>query len=430
VSLTLTHCVAALCRILTLSVLLLVSCRQGADWTVSDPCEGVTCSGSGTCAVLARDPYCLCDAGFHPSYLACLENDPLSPCRGITCNDRGICLLASHERPYCECDEGFSQPEESDLICISFPCYECTVRAETRCSDQIVEQCGFNDSGCLAWQDMEDCSDGDRQCREMGGAASCCRPAVTTGTFSLPAHTVYVTWEFESGGMSELRAQVEIQTDPGTEVGLTFSPCSATIDDSHFYFAVQTDLHDPETGGIGKGILFSRYGSMDPADARPALSGFAVSSAESDFVGVRLPFEWGAHGYIMQLARAEADGDADWFDLTITRVADGVETYAGSLRFPRRAPAVPAALTGGMITFVEIYGNATDYSDVPQWIVGMMAEGDGGPAVQASFEYPAFPAAEFPNADCYYDPGLDLVFLRTGGDTERCHEPGRLFLRE
>jgi len=413
-----------------LTMLLAQACRQGPDWTVTDPCEGVTCSGSGTCAVLAGDPYCICDTGTHPSYLACLENDPLSPCRGIGCNDRGICLLASHERPYCECDEGFSNPEESDLLCLSFPCYDCTERGETRCSDQTVEQCGPDDSGCLVWQELLDCSDEGSTCREMGGAAGCCRPAVSTGTFSLPAHTVYVNWEFESGSLSEMEARVEIQTDPGTEVGITFSPCSAFIDGSQFYFAVQTDLEHPETGSVGKGILFSRFGTSDEADARPAATGFAASSTETNFVGVRLPFAWGAHLYGMRLARGEADGDADWFDLTITRVADGVETYAGSLRFPRRTPAVPASMSNSTIAFVEIYSNATVYGDVPQWVVGMMAEGNGQPAVRAVSESPAFPAAEFPNDDCYYDAGLDLVFMRTGGDTERCHEPGELFVRQ
>jgi hypothetical protein len=421
--------ISAVCRVCLLPALLL-SCRQGPDWRASDPCEGVTCSGAGTCAVLAGDPYCLCDAGTHPSYLACLENDPLSPCLGITCNDRGICLLASHDRPYCECDEGFSSPEQSDLICISFPCYECTVRGETRCSGQVVEQCGYDGSGCLVWQQQEDCAEGGGQCREMGGAASCCRPAVTEGTFSLPAHTVYVRWEFENGSMSGLRAEIEIQTDPGADVGLTFSPCSAAIDGSQFYFALQTDLHDPEAGSVGKGILFTRIGSADPADARPAAAGFAVSSPEANYVGVRLPFPWGAHIYAMQLQRAETDEGADWFDLTVTRVADGVETHAGGLRFPRRAPAIPASVAGSMTSFIEIYSNATDYGDVPRWIIAVAAEGDGRPAAQASCEYPAYPAAEFPNADCYYDQDLDLVFLRTGGDVERCHEPGLLFVRE
>jgi hypothetical protein len=395
--------------------MLLPSCRQGPDWTVSDPCEGVTCSSSGTCVVLAGDPYCICDAGTHPSYLACLENDPLSPCRGITCNDRGICLLATHERPFC----------------ISFPCYECTVRGETRCSDRIVEQCGADDAGCLVWLEQEDCSETGAQCREMGGAASCCRPAETTGTFSLPAHTVYVTWEFEGGSLSRVRAELEIQSDPGTEVGLTFSPCSATIDGSQFYFAIQTDLHDPEAGSVGKGVLFSRFGSADPADARPAATGFDVSSTETDFVGVRLPYDWGAQIYVMELQRAEADEGGDWFDLKITSVADGVsvETYAGGLRFARQAPAIPASMGGTMTSFIEIYSNATDYGDVPQWILGMMAEGNGQSAIRAAFDYPAYPADEFPNADCYYDRDLDLVFLRVGGDTERCHEPGELFIR-
>ena len=40
----------------------------------SDPCAGVTCSGHGECAVVDREPQCLCDTGYHAEGLECVED--------------------------------------------------------------------------------------------------------------------------------------------------------------------------------------------------------------------------------------------------------------------------------------------------------------------------------------------------------------------
>ncbi|MBN1771347.1 MAG: hypothetical protein JXB32_08810, partial [Deltaproteobacteria bacterium] len=43
--------------------------------TTVDPCEGIDCSGHGTCAVTGGDTaVCLCDAGYHAEGTTCVAN--------------------------------------------------------------------------------------------------------------------------------------------------------------------------------------------------------------------------------------------------------------------------------------------------------------------------------------------------------------------
>jgi len=50
-----------------LGVLLLLFSRCSNTGVVrdGDPCEGQTCSGHGTCAVIGGAPLCVCDEGYH-----------------------------------------------------------------------------------------------------------------------------------------------------------------------------------------------------------------------------------------------------------------------------------------------------------------------------------------------------------------------------
>jgi hypothetical protein len=251
---------------------------------------------------------------------------------------------------------------------------------------------------------------------------------VPSGTFSLPAHTSYVHWTLSSGGVAELRFTLKIHNDPGTAVGLYFAPLSGKIDGTTFYFGVQTKLNKPGTGSVGKGLLFSHWGSFDAADTRAAPGGFIeLGTHEGTFIGVRLPYAWKAGSYELLLQRAEQSGDGDWFDVNVTDLASGTKTYVGGLRFARADPTRPATIQPAGIAFTEVYQAATDYAQVPQWRLGVKALADGAPALSATSEYPAFPYAEYPNTDVFYQAATGLIQLTFGGQTPRCHPAGLLF---
>lgn len=263
-----------------------------------------------------------------------------------------------------------------------------------------------------------------RQC--IDGA--CCTPPVASGAFQLPAHTSYVHWWFGPGRLASLEFVVRIEDDPRTQVGLYFSPVNTHVDFTPLYLGIQTNLLMPGVGFVGKGFLFSRWDSLDPADARVAPGGFTeIGTHEGEFIGVRLPYDWTAGEYILRLERKEASGDGDWFDLSVTSVATGVQTFAGGLRFPRKAPGVPGSLDPAVTTFTEVYSGVSDYSEVPAWGLRIRATGDGAPPSRATSEYPAVPYAEYPNTDVLYDSETGEVRMRFGGMTPRCTPPGRLF---
>jgi hypothetical protein len=275
-----------------------------------------------------------------------------------------------------------------------------------RCDGETIQACTPDGGGCASWTDVVTCSGELGACNDLHGWVLCCPPPVAEG------------------------ADIRMENDPGDTVGLYLSPMNGTIDGTTFYLGIQTNLLVTDGGWIGNGVLFSRWDSQDPADIRTAPGGYAeVGSHEGLFISTRIAYPWTAGSYRMRLQRAEPGGDGDWFDLHVVDVATGVETFAGGLRFSRQDPAVPASIASSHTTFTEVYYNATDYSQVPLWTIAMMAYADGVLASSASSEYPAWPTAEFPNADCWYDESADLVHLHFGDGVSRCNPPGTLFRR-
>ncbi|MGM0556965.1 MAG: putative metal-binding motif-containing protein [Myxococcota bacterium] len=100
---------------------------DGADSTDSgddasvDPCEDVDCGGHGTCFERSgAEPECVCDSGYRPEGLDCVELDPDAPCDGVTCSGNGACVV-ENDAPRCECEEGFESGGELTCVAID-PC--------------------------------------------------------------------------------------------------------------------------------------------------------------------------------------------------------------------------------------------------------------------------------------------------------------------
>jgi hypothetical protein len=254
----------------------------------------------------------------------------------------------------------------------------------------------------------------------------CCKAPSASGAFKLPAHVSWVHWTF-SGPAAAIEFPVRIVDDPGTKVGLFFVPMQGVIEGITFYFGIQTDVSKPNVGGTGKGVIFNRWDTLDPTYTRVATGGFIeIGTHEGNFVGVRQNIAWTPGEYTLRIARADSDGAADWFEATI-KDAGGTITPIGGLKFDRKAAATPSTIEETGTLFCEVYSNATDFSAVPAWSLEVKATADGAPAIKAVSEYPAFPYAEYPNKDTFYDPATDRVHLTYGGMTPECHPAGTLF---
>lgn len=220
--------------------------------------------------------------------------------------------------------------------------------------------------------------------------------------------------------------ELRIHDDPGEAVGLYLSLLNSSIDGAQFYLGLQTNLARPGQGFVGKGLLFSTWGTFDAADTRTAPGGYLeLGTHEGRFAGVRLPYPWTVGEYRLRLTRS-ADGDAsgDWFEFFITDVKTSNETFLGALRFRRSEATTPATISPNHISFLEVYSAATDYGAVPAWHVSLAATANGAQPTSASSEYPAFPTAEYPNADVWFDSADRRVHMSFA---PRCHAAGPLF---
>ena len=186
---------------------------------------------------------------------------------------------------------------------------------------------------------------------------------------------------------------------------------------------IQTDVYRPDVGGIGKGCIFSTWWTFDATDTRPESDGFIqLGTHEGRFVGVRRAYEWGVGDYRLTLARADPEGDGDWFAMSIQPIGPvvtpgvrplptGPVAPLGALRFRRANPDRPATISPAGPAFIEVYSNAATYADIDDWSLDLMAYGDGRRAVTARSEYPAFPYAVVPNVDVSYAAPRERVAI-------------------
>ncbi len=122
-----------------------------------DVCENVLCSSHGTCKVSEINrPYCECDEGYSVFELECVAN--VDVCEGILCSSHGTCKVSEINEPYCECEEGYSV-FELECVANNVNCIE---------GDEKTIECGLNSNGEQTqkcendiWVDFGNCLDPD-----------------------------------------------------------------------------------------------------------------------------------------------------------------------------------------------------------------------------------------------------------------------------
>jgi hypothetical protein len=266
---------------------------------------------------------------------------------------------------------------------------------------------------------------------DISPSACTCAPAIATGTFKLPAHTSYARYTFGNANFASLQMKVTVVKDPGDQVGLYVAPFNGYIDGTLTYLGLQSNVTNNKLGTrTGKGIVFSRWATLDPEDTKIATGGFLeVGTHEGEFVGIRLNYPWTVGTYTLSLDRAQpgvADGERDWFELSVTDAANK-KTFVGALRFPRKVPGTRASVSPSTTLFTEVYMGATEFAKVPALEIEVTQLADGKAATRVKTEYPAYPNMEkFPNTDAYYIRSRDTMHFTYGGSTQQCHAAGTL----
>ena len=227
-------------------------------------------------------------------------------------------------------------------------------------------------------------------------------------------------WPYDQGHFREMATEFTIHNDVGNwsdDHGFYLILSQNRISDTFFYFGLQTDVQ-----GLGKGVIFSRWGTRDLANARYSDTGGWTESSghEGDFIGVRRSYDWTAGDYRITVKPDGLDSDGEWFALWITALDTDHTTWIGSLKFP---------LVDGTATIqphssatLEIYGNLPIRPiDIPRWHVSVKRPwGDNTPA---SWGFTSYPYDDSDNAlfnsVVWYEPSDNAAHLILGGVTER-----------
>ena len=241
---------------------------------------------------------------------------------------------------------------------------------------------------------------------------------------------LYYGWSWPNGvfGMSSLEMSVRFDNDPVTSDVLFFATelfCGTPKLRNTFYFGIQTNVQ-----GRGKGVIYSRFGTQDPADSEVPNSpdAWAVSSpTEGGFVGVRRLYNWTAGSYVLRIAAVRDDAAGRWYGLWLLDPTQKVSSYAGALRFPKDADGVyPLIMVEGFGSFIEHATAVSTPQSVPLWTVsvGRPLGNDKTIAATSAHWWYAPPTDAWQNSDMWAEG--EIIRARMGADTVRVHDASSL----
>lgn len=217
---------------------------------------------------------------------------------------------------------------------------------------------------------------------------------------TLPQGMAYGWWHFPEPFLDDVTFEVEFVSGDERQPGRYYQLYQGKIGDVGIYLGFQTDICRPGIGGLGKGLLFSRWETRNNDDARPVAGGWIENSGHEDnFVGVRSLFDWTLGPHRCWLHCVEENEDARWYEFRVVRLADNREATAGSLRFPKREGRGALIHSGGG-SWTEVYSGVRCAEDVPFTHVALrsIAANDGSMRpTRCDTTY----NTKFPCADCF-----------------------------
>ena len=195
--------------------------------------------------------------------------------------------------------------------------------------------------------------------------------ADSNSSVSLPEHLAGADWHWDNPSSTRDYFLVRFTIHempmelPEPANGVYFMVAHSFIGDHGFYFGLQTNVLHSNGPFMGPGIIFSRWGTRDLANARwDSENGFAQSSGhEGDFIGVRLLYDWGPGEYLLIMNGDIGDG---WWNVYGFNLSTYERFDVGSLRFPS------GQLSNKVYSTIEIYGaGSIDADDIPKIHVEM-----------------------------------------------------------
>lgn len=256
-----------------------------------------------------------------------------------------------------------------------------------------------------------DATCGGTMCRKSG---VCCTPPATVPGQQYGG-LAYANWDYGTPRLSSLATTICFVAPPSNSLGTFYQLYDFEIDGIGNYHGLQAS----KAGGTT--LIFSRFGTVDKTNIRvgPGATDYAGTN-EGPYVSLRMNYPFGVGCYVVRVARMEASGEADWFNMYIAPQG-GAETYVGGIKFPRKTAGVAATYQNGGGSWIEYYSPTNSAYLNPYAHITLSQKANGGTsAIHVNSAY-----AKFTNADVYYAKGL--VHMETGEKTPRCHAAGVLF---
>jgi len=194
----------------------------------------------------------------------------------------------------------------------------------------------------------------------------------------------YVDWDFGVPEVSDLQMDVTVHADlPGFAwMYLQAYDFRMYLERPEFrgrgiysYHGLQSNVLDAcRNSWRGKGLLYSRFETLDPNDLRVGPGGWCeipdaskIAAEGGPFIGVRNSFSWSAGEYRLSLSQTDEDQIGIWYGFRARDLLYGTECDCGSLRFPKldgRRPQIPNLGT----TFLETNQNPAHF---PFWSISI-----------------------------------------------------------
>ncbi|MDN7023840.1 hypothetical protein FGU65_02845 [Methanoculleus sp. FWC-SCC1] len=129
------------------------------------------------------------------------------------------------------------------------------------------------------------------------------------------------------------------------------------LGDIDFYCGIQSDVSNPNVGSQGKGLIFSRWHSTNPADIRRTeFSWWETATYEGDFISTRRKFKWNRGKYTLKLIKLDTEhfmnNKGTWIGLFLFDHQNVEEYYSGALRFENKGLHIDASI----YSFFEFFG--------------------------------------------------------------------------
>lgn len=237
----------------------------------------------------------------------------------------------------------------------------------------------------------------------------------------------YSWWDFGTTNFKNLYINITIYDEPDNNDGLYFQMYQGTINGVGFYFGLQTDVYNQNTGSSGKGLIFSRWETRDLSNVNTVQGGWSQSAGyEGNFVGIRKNYEWTNHSYQLKISYTESDGVGDWYGVWIYDFNNSTGDYLGSIRFPS-VESGDSGIANGAVTWTELYSKEIKETPIPTWHVSIdkiysIINGNKTNAVSASSAY-----SKINNTDIYYDSATKKIHFIMGSNVNREHDAGKLY---